>query len=174
MPDIYISSTNKVILGGKVVGKPSFTKNANGRETCRLSLQTDKFMMVKGKSQVFSTVHDVLVTNQYSVPAYKQNLREGDFIQVIGELGNANGKALVTVTDFGHEAIFLYVPSDGGDQNSAPKQPAKGGSFDMSDLPGKPSNSGGDDDFFRENAAFERAAPSKAPEGFDDSDDIPF
>jgi single-stranded DNA-binding protein len=174
MPDIYISSTNKVILGGKVVGKPSFSKTANGRETCRLCLQTDKHMMVKGKSQVFSTIHDVLVTNQYSVPAFKQNLREGDFIQVIGELGSSNGKAVVTVTDFGHEAIFLYVPSDGGGQNSTPAKVAKGGAFDMSDLPGKSNNGGGDDDYFRQNAAFERAPPSKIPEGFDESDDIPF
>lgn len=175
MPEIYINSTNKVILGGKVVGKPSFSKNSNGRETCRLSLQTDKFMMVKGKSQVSSTVHDVLIANQYSVPAFKQNLREGDFIQLIGELGNVNGKSVVTVTDFGHEAGFLYVPSDGGDQSPAPKQADKGGSFDMGNLPSKSSNSSGaDDEFFRQNAALERSAPSKAPEGFDDDDQIPF
>lgn len=174
MPDIYITSTNKVILGGKVVGKPSFSKNANGRETCRLSLQTDKYMTVKGKSQVFSTVHDVLVSNQYSVPAFKQNLREGDFIQIIGELGNVNGKAVVTVTDFGHEAGFLYVPSDGGDQTPAPKQADRGGSFDMSNLPSKSTNSGGEDEFFRQNAALQRSAPSRAPEGFSEDDEIPF
>ncbi|MBY3150910.1 single-stranded DNA-binding protein [Rhizobium laguerreae] len=175
MSDIYITSTNKVILGGKVVGKPVFAKSAGGQETCRLSLQTDKFMMVKGESKVFSTVHDVLVTNKYSVPAFKANLREGDFIQVIGELGSVNGKALVSVTDFGHEAGFLYVPSDTGGRTPAPKQTtAKGGSFDMSELPGKSSNNGGaDDGYFTQNAAFERGAPSKAPEGFSD-DDIPF
>ncbi|MCZ7861558.1 single-stranded DNA-binding protein [Agrobacterium salinitolerans] len=174
MPDIYISSTNRVILEGKVVGKPSFTKNANGREICRLSLQTDKFMTVKGKSEVFSTVHDVLVSNQYSVPAFKQNLREGDFIKVLGELGNVNGKALVTVTDFGHEAGFLYVPSDRSEQTPAPKQAEKGGSFDMSNLPSKSNNGGGDDAYFTQNAALQRSAPSKAPEGFSDDDDIPF
>jgi single-stranded DNA-binding protein len=172
---MYITSTNKVILGGKVVGKIVFGQSASGHETCRLSLQTDKFTKVRGESKVFSTVHDVLITNKYSVPAFKANLREGDFIQVIGELGNANGKALITVTDFGHEANFLYVPSDSESQTPSSKQAAaKGGTFDMSSLPGKPSNSGGDNDYFKQNAAFDRPAPSKAPEGFDDSDDIPF
>jgi single-stranded DNA-binding protein len=174
MTGIYINSTNKVILAGKVIGKPSFSKNANGRDTCRLSLQTDKFMTVKGKSQIFSTVHEILVSNQYSVPAFKQNLREGDFIQVIGELGNINGKSVVTVTDFGHEAGFLYVPGDGGEQTPAPKQADKGGSFDMSNLPPKSTNSGGDDDFFRQNAALDRSAPSRGPEGFSEDDQIPF
>ncbi|MCS4089916.1 single-stranded DNA-binding protein [Rhizobium sp. BK176] len=175
MSDIYITSTNKVILGGKVVGKPQFAKSASGQETCRLSLQTDKFMIVKGESKVFSTVHEVLVSNKYSVPAFKARLREGDFIQVIGELGSIGGKTVVTVSDFGHEAGFLYVPSDSGGRTPAPKQTAaKGGTFDMSDLPGKSSNNGGDDDgYFTKTAAFERSAPSKAPEGFSD-DDIPF
>lgn len=174
MSDIYISSTNRVMLEGKVVGKPAFRQNTKGRDICELSLQTDKFMMVGGKSQMVSLVHQVLITNRYSVPAFKANLREGDFIKLLGELGSANGKQLVIVTDFGHEASFLYVPATRSDETPAPKQANKGGAFDMGDLPGKPKGGSGDDDgFFRANAALDRRPPSKAPEGFEDSD-IPF
>lgn len=170
MSGIHISSVNKITLVGKVVGKFNFGKTSNGQEYCRLTLQTDEYLVVKGQSTVVSTRHEVLITNKYAVPAFKQYLKEGFFIHVTGKRGDENGKNIIYVTDFGHEAQFMYVPSDA--DNQTPKQEAgKGGSVNMNDLPSNSSNNT-DDDYFSQDAAFDRSGPSSGPEGFDD--DIPF
>jgi single-stranded DNA-binding protein len=172
-----IKSINKVMFAGAVVGNPEFGKEANGTEFCAFTLQTEEYLIVKGQSRVVQTRHEVYITNKIVVPSFKRSLRPGFHVFVVGKLGYRDGRATVIVQDFGHEAMYLHVPSDAPE---APAQAAKGGAAQVDSAPPKPTQSQaanggqrrGDDEFFSPSQAFARPKPSTAPEGFEDT--IPF
>ncbi len=164
MGDINFKSVNKTILVGKVVGKIESGKTAAGNEFCRFNLETEEYLLVKGESKVFATRHDIFVTNRYAVRPFNQHLREGFYVAVTGKLGVINGKQIVQVTDFGHDATIMYIPPD--NQSQAPASRTMGAASASRDQSG--------DDFLKPEAVTGRKSPNpRTPEGFED-DDIPF
>jgi single-stranded DNA-binding protein len=177
MAEISIKSVNKIILVGKVVSDPAYEKTGSGREFCRLFLETDEYVVVKGQNKVISTRHEVVITNQLIVPAFKNALKKGYFISVTGKQIHPNGKPVVEVSDFGHDAQFMYIPSTSQALSSAPvaSSPETGGSHAVQGQKKaeQPKKNQSADDFFSPDKPLSRQAPKNTPEGFDDAD-IPF
>lgn len=179
MSGINLRSVNKTILVGKVVGKIDPGKTSDGREYIRLAIETDEYFVVKGESKKVSTKHKVVITNKIVVPAFREHVRAGFYISITGKLANVNGDQVVQVTDHGHDAQIMYIPSDNERETPAREAAPKGGSFDMGSMASLPSNGGGrpqsDDGYFNTETPMQRRGPSKAPEGFENEDDqIPF
>jgi hypothetical protein len=147
---------------------------------------------VKGERKVLKANHEIRITNKLAVGAFKGNLKKGFHIFVVGELDYENGKAIVRVTDYGHEASYQYV--GGGNETedkpkqtaaaepgrqAAPSAPAKQEPKrnPMSAMSGmnksKKPEPGDDDGYFNTDKVYQDRGPSAQPEGFSD-DDIPF
>lgn len=167
MSAISLNCVNRVMLVGKVVGEVRFPKTGSGREQCRLTLETEKRVLVKGRPKSHFVRHALVITHQGSVEAFKSALKDGDYVQVLGEVAVEDGKTIILVTDYGHEANYMYVPGAG---NKSPA-PAKGGSVDTSEMT---AAKGGDDGYFDEGNVMRDRQASSLPEGFDEADDIPF
>ena len=159
MSEIKISSVNKVSLVGKVVGNIGFEKDDNGREYFSLQIQTEKHIIVSSKPKMIATVHNVVIYNKIAVAAFKKHLKTGYFIQANGELANNNGKMFISVTDYGHDASFMYLPEvDAGDKKAS-------GGFDFSKLKTPPLDNSQSEDL---------GGPSPVSNDEFTDDDIPF
>ena len=175
MSAVKISSVNRVTLVGKVVGKVKFGKSTNKQDFCRLQLQTEKHVTVKGQPKAFLTSHDVVIYNQLIVPAFKQHLAEGYYIQVNGELGFENGKCVITVSNYGHDASFMYIPSEPSTAGENKDESATNSSLSSDKLQKnmkKAQSAGGQN---KEHYEEPYRAPDTAHMSGDfDDDDIPF
>lgn len=125
MSNVVIASENRVILTGKVVDNFKVETSTRGKEVLSLTLETEKHVIVGGESKVNKLRHDVRIANQRIVDSFKRHLRAGFYINVLGELAENNGARYIMVTEYGHDATFMYVPPDAG---SGAPEAAKGGS----------------------------------------------
>jgi len=177
---------NDVRLQGKLLKAPEFAETSTKKRFARLTVETEEYVRVNGESRRLADVHQIVVYNQFSLPALEE-ARAGTYVTVAGKLKNGrNGAAEILVSQYQGEAriVSFAGPVPASD-------PAPTATPERSERPPTPPRSGGglgrlsrvasdeptddprDSDGIRTQSPPRRSPPS-ALQDSDLDDDIPF
>jgi len=122
-----MSCINDVRLQGKLLKAPEFAETSGKKRFARLAVETEKFVRINGESRRIAAVHQVVVFNQFSLPALQEGGREGTYVTVFGELGyDRNGKAEIVVSQYSGEArIVTFAAPASAQEPAAPAAETK-------------------------------------------------
>jgi len=128
---------NDVRLQGKLLKAPEFAETSTKKRFARLTVETEEYVRVNGESRRLADVHQIVVYNQFSLPALEE-ARAGTYVTVAGKLKNArNGGAEILVSQYQGEARIVSFAGPAPASDAAPSAPER------AERPAAPSRSGG-------------------------------
>lgn len=129
-----MANVNEVELIGKIVKNVETLKTRGGKPYVKMQIETERFVIAKGKKERLSQVHTVLVLNSLSVPVMSEYATPGTIVRVVGELAYQGNAAEIHVLEYLGQASLMAFPVD--QQDAPAKAPAK-------EEPAKRQGSGG-------------------------------
>lgn len=105
-----MTSINDVRLVGRLTKDPEFHQTTAKKDFVRLTVETERFVRVKGESRRIAQTHLVTCFNQFSIAPLREHGRAGVLVKIFGELtGGRDGMAEITVSQWNGEAAVLFV-----------------------------------------------------------------
>lgn len=103
-----IAHVNEVQLIGKVIKQPEHLKTAAGRPFVRLTIETERFVIVQGNRQRIVQTHTVVIRKETNAISF---VRPGVTVRVVGEL-SYDPKPEITVWDHLHFSLMSMPRAD--------------------------------------------------------------
>lgn len=105
-----MTSINDVRLVGVLKNKPVFKKTQNGSDFAELSVETEKFIRIRGEPRRIAQNHNIVCYNQYSISFLREFAKVGRRVKVLGELEyTTSGTARIVVHHYNGEVAAMDI-----------------------------------------------------------------